>query len=454
MNVIVDETPSIPPGPRGYWVLGNLPDFAGDLLGFLTRCARDYGDIVRLRLGTSPAVLLNRPNQIEQVLVTRQAEFVKYRFFWRHVTRVFGNGLLTSAGSLWQRQHALMAPAFRQERLALSVDKMVCCANRLFDRWQDGEERDIRADMTRLTLEIAAKVLFDVELDRAVAGISRAVDRGMEEISKRFKRGIFIPDWIPTPGNHRYLATVRDLDAAVANILAERQAPCWNQTDLLSTLLHSRDAGGHPMDARLLRDELVTLLLAGHETTALALTWTLYLLSSHPEIAARMEEEIDAVLEPERLPGAADLGRLRYLGWVITEAMRLYPPVYIVGREAVREVEIGGYRLSRGTICLMSQWVVHRDPRFFPEPETFRPERWGDALDRQQPRFAYFPFGGGPRICIGQPLAMMEAKLVLAMVCQRFRLAASVGAPVRPYPSVTLRPDGPVRLVVTRRAPE
>src|SRR5512132_819590 len=197
MNVFVVETSSIPPGPRGYWVLGNLPDFAGDLLGFLTRCARDYGDIVRLRLGTSPAVLLNRPNQIEQVLVTRQAEFVKYRFFWRHVTRVFGNGLLTSAGSLWQRQHALMAPAFRQERLALSVDKMVCCANRLFDRWQDGEERDIRADMTRLTLEIAAKVLFDVELDRAVAGISRAVDRGMEEVSKRFKRGMFIPDWIP-----------------------------------------------------------------------------------------------------------------------------------------------------------------------------------------------------------------------------------------------------------------
>lgn len=208
------------------------------------------------------------------------------------------------------------------------------------------------------------------------------------------------------------------------------------------------------MDARLLRDELVTLLLAGHETTALALTWTLYLLSRHPEIAARMEEEIDATLEPERLPGAADLGRLRYLGWVITEAMRLYPPVYIVGREAVREVEIGGYRLSRGTIFLMSQWVVHRDPRFFPEPETFRPERWGDALDRQRPRFAYLPFGGGPRICIGQPLAMMEAKLVLAMVCQRFRLAASVGAPVRPYASVTLRPDGPVRLVVTRRVPE
>jgi cytochrome P450 len=212
-------------------LLGNLPDFASDLLGFLTRCARDYGDIVRLRLSTTPAVLLNHPNHIEQVLVTRQTEFTKYRFFWRHVTRVFGNGLLTSTGNLW-RQHALMSPAFRQEQLALSLDEMLCCANRLFDLWRDGEERDIRADMTRLTLEIAAKVLFDVELDREVADVSRAVDRGAEEVSKRFKRGMFIPDWIPTPGNRRYLATVRDLDATAANILAKRRAPCQDRADL------------------------------------------------------------------------------------------------------------------------------------------------------------------------------------------------------------------------------
>jgi cytochrome P450 len=217
-------------------------------------------------------------------------------------------------------------------------------------------------------------------------------------------------------------------------------------------LLQSRDTEGRPLDAQLLRDEIVTLLLAGHETTALALTWTLFLLSRHPEIAASVEQEIDAVLGSERQPGAADLGRLRYLGWAITEAMRLYRPVYILGREAARDVEIGGYQLSRGTICLMSQWVVHRDPRFFPEPETFKPERWGNALDRQRPRFAYFPFGGGPRICIGQPLAMMEAKLVLATICQRFRLAASDGPSARPFPSVTLRPNRPVRLVISRRA--
>jgi cytochrome P450 len=262
-------------------------DFAGDLLGFLTRCARDYGDIVRLRLGTSPAVLLDRPNQIEQVLVTRQAEFVKYRFFWRHVTRVFGNGLLTSAGSLWQRQHALMAPAFRQSA-------WLCLAG-----------------------------------------------RGMEEVSKRFKREMFIPDWVPTPGNRRYLATVRDLDAAAASILRSDGL----LVGIGGTYSRRCCKVGVPRGIQWTPGCFVMSWsrLAGHETTALALTWTLYLLSRHPEIAARMEEEIDATLEPERLPGAADLGRLHYLGWVITEAMRLYPPVYILGREAVREVKIGDF---------------------------------------------------------------------------------------------------------------
>jgi cytochrome P450 len=453
MDAMLAETSSLPPGPKGYWVLGNLPDFVSDLLGFLSRCGRDYGDIVSLRLGRHPAVLLNHPDQIEEVLVSRQAEFIKYRFFWRHVTRVFGNGLLTSGGDLWRRQHTLMAPAFRHERLALSADQMAGCARRLSDLWHDGEVRDIRYEMTRLTLEIVGKVLFGVDLGGEVNRISQTVDRGIEEVSRRFERGIFLPDWLPTPGNRRYMATVRDLDAVAMHILAERRASGRGPGDLLSALLQSRDSEGRPLDEKLLRDEVVTLLLAGHETTALALTWTLYLLARHPEIAERVEEEIDAVVGPERLPGAADLPRLRYLSWVITEAMRLYPPVYILGREAVRDVVVGGCRLSRGTICLISQWVVHRDPRFFPEPEMFKPERWDAACSRQLPRMAYFPFSGGPRICIGQPLAMMEAKLVLATLCQRFRFAVTDGLPIRPCPSVTLRPDPAVRLVVSRRVP-
>lgn len=442
-----------PPGPKGQWLLGNLPAYARDLLGFLTGCSQQYGDIVGLCLGATKAVLLNHPDQIEHVLVTGQEDFIKYRFFWRHVTRVFGNGLLTSSGDLWQHQHRLMAPAFRQQRLAESADRMVRCANRLLDRWREGEERDIREDMTRLTLQIAAQVLFDVELDSAVERIARAVDRGMAVVSSRFKRGFVIPDWIPTPGNRRYMATVRDLDAVVAEIVSARRTWSADRTDLLATLLRSRDRDGRPISARLLRDELVTLLLAGYETTALALTWTLYLLSCHPGIAAKVEKEIVAVLGPDRPASAGDLSRLRYIGWVLAEAMRLYPPVYLLGREAVRQVEIGGYRFRRGTVFLMSQWVVHRDAKFFPEPEMFKPERWGDSPDQQRPRFAYFPFGGGSRICIGQPLAMMEAKLILATVLQRFRLAPTSAAPVHPFPSVTLRPDRPIRLVVSQWHP-
>ncbi len=444
---------SMPPGPKGHMLLGNLPAYRRDLLGFLTSSAREYGDIVRLRLGATAAVLLNHPDQIEQVLATRQGEFAKYRFFWRHVTRVFGNGLLTSTGDLWQRQHHLMAPAFRQQRLVRYADAMVQSATRLLTRWRDGEMRDCREDMARLTLDIAARVLFDRELDRAALDrISHAVDRGSAEVGARFKRGFVVPDRIPTPGNRRYMAVVREIDAVVAEIIEERRTSFQGRTDLLSSLLQIRDIDGRPMDTKLLRDEVVTLLLAGYETTALALTWTFYLLSRHPDVAAKVEEEVDAVVGSNRLPDAGDLDRLCFTGWVITEVMRLYPPVYILGREAVGEVEIGGYRLPRGTVFLMSQWVVHRDPRFFAAPEAFKPERWGAGSGAPRPRFAYFPFGGGARICLGQPLALMEAKLVLATVCQRLRLSASSAVPVSPCPLVTLRPDRPVCLLVSNRA--
>jgi cytochrome P450 len=248
------------------------------------------------------------------------------------------------------------------------------------------------------------------------------------------------------------MTAVHELDAVAADIIAQPRALPGERPDLLSTLLQSRDAAGRPMDGKLLRDEVITLLLAGHETTALALTWTLYLLSRHPEVAAKVEEEVDAVVGPSRLPGAADISGLRYLTCVLTEAMRLYPPVYILGREAVGEIQIDGYRLPRGTVMLMSQWVVHRDPRFFPQADSFKPERWGDGSAQGLLRFAYFPFGGGARICIGQPLALMEAKLVLATICQRFRLADARADPVGPFPSVTLRPDRTIRLLVSRRA--
>ncbi len=442
-----------PPGPRGHWLLGSLPAFRSDLLGLLSEAAREYGDVARLRLGPATSLLsLSHPELIEEVLVSRESEFVKHRFFWRHVSRLFGDGLLTSSGELWKRQHALIAPAFRQQRLALSADAMVAATGKLIGGWGDGAVGDVRTDMTRLTLDIAARVLFDRVLDASTLDrIRHAVDQGAGEISKRFRRLLAVSDRVPTPGNRRYLAAVRELDAVAAEIIGERRARGQGGSDLLSTLLESRDAAGRPLDPRLLRDEVVTLLLAGHETTALTLTWTLYLLARHPEVAARIEAEVDAVVGADRAPEASDIPNLGYLAQAIGEAMRLYPPVYLVGRETIRETELGGYRLPAGSVLLMSQWVVHRDPRSFDDPGSFRPERWAEPASRTLPRFAYFPFGGGPRICIGQPLALMEAKLVLATICQRFRVSDASAGPVEPYAGVTLRPDRPIRLQVSRR---
>lgn len=441
-----------PPGPCGHWLLGSLPEFRSDLLGLLSGAAREHGDVVRFRLGPATSVvLLSHPDQIEQVLVAREGEFVKHRFFWRHVTRLFGDGLLTSSGELWKRQHALIAPAFRQQRLASSADAMVAAAKSLIAGWKDGEERDVRADMTRLTLDIAARVLFDRELDRAALDrIRHAVDQGSDEISERFRRLVTLPDWLPTSGNRRYMAAVRELDAvAAADLIEERRPGARGRPDLLSTLLAAGDADG--CSTKLVRDEVVTLLLAGHETTALTLTWALHLLARHPEVAAKVEAEVEATIGADRAPEAADIPKLGYIAQVIAETMRLFPPVYLVGRETTSETELGDYRLPRSTVLLMSQWVVHRDPRFFPDPASFRPERWADGAARALPRFAYFPFGGGPRICIGQPLALMEAKLVLAVICQRFRLSERSDRAVEPYAAITLRPTRPVRLCVSRR---
>lgn len=438
-------------GPKGHFLLGHLPEFAGDMLGLLSRCARQHGDVVALRLGMHRPVLLNHPDQIEQVLLNRRQDFIKHRFFWRHVRRIFGDGLLTSSGEHWRRQHALIAPAFRPDRLSAAVDEIVDCVEDRIVSWREGAALDVRVEMARMTLRIIGRVLFGLDLERDAQEVSSAVDRGTAEVAHRFKRGYYLPDWVPTPGNRRYLAVVREFDAIATTIFA-RRATGTGQNDLLSLLLQSQKPAGMTIDQRLLRDEIVTLLLAGHETTALALTWTLYLLARHPEAAAGVEREVDAVLGRETRPRAAHLEALQYTGWAISEAMRLYPPVYLLGRECVRDVEIGGHALPAGTICLMSQWVVHRDPRFYRDPQVFRPERWALGGDLRRPRFAYFPFGGGPRVCIGQRLAMMEAVLVLATICRRLRLQAPAGTPaVEPYPSVTLRPASPVRLIVSAR---
>jgi len=430
-----------PPGPRGELFLGSLRPFAADILGFVTGVVREYGDLVQIRLPGRKVWILNRPADIEQVLLTQRANFVKHRFFWRHVTAIFGNGLLTSEGDFWLRQRRLAAPAFHPDRIAAYGTVMADRASELAGSWKDGETRDVHRDMMRVTMEIVSKTLFDAEVAEDLDQISRSFDLVIREIAKRFRRPIKIADWIPTPGNVRYRRGVRMLDGLVARVLAERRAKPGDRGDLLSMLLAARDDDGRPMSDRQLRDEVITLFLAGHETTAIALSWTLFLLAKHPEAEKKLRAEIEAL--GDRLPGAADLHRLPYTEAVVKEGLRLYPPAYVIGREAVGDCDLGGWRCGAGTTIYFAPWVLHRDARHFPEPERFRPERWlesGGSTSRL-PKYAYIPFGGGPRICIGERFAMMEGVLVLATLLSRVRLEMA-GPDPTPFPSITLRPEG------------
>jgi cytochrome P450 len=415
---------------------------------------REYGDTVSLRLPGRDVLILNRPEDIESVLLTQRTNFIKHTFFWRHVAAIFGNGLLTSEGEFWLRQRRLAAPAFHPDRIAAYGDVMAAYADRQADAWEagdgDGKSRDVHKDMMRVTMEIVSKTLFDVEVEEDVDAIGRSFDLVIREIAKRFRRPIRIADWIPLPGNLRYRRGVGLLDRLVKRVLAERRARPGDRGDLLSMLMAARDDDGKPMSDRQLRDELITLFLAGHETTAIALSWTLFLLARHPSVEERLSREVGEVLGG-RLPTAADLPRLRYAEVVVRESLRLFPPAYVIGREAIADCVIGGYDVPAGTTIYFAPWVLHRDSRHFPDPETFRPDRWLDGSTASLRKYAYIPFGGGPRICIGERFAMMEGVLVLVTLLRRVRLEMD-GPDPTPFPSITLRPEGGPMMRVKKRA--
>jgi cytochrome P450 len=441
-----------PPGPRGHFLLGSLPEFGRDILGFLTAAAREYGDVAYLRLAGWDVFLLNNPDLIDHVLRRNRDNFIKHRFFWRHVTAIFGNGLLTSEGDFWLRQRRLAAPAFHPDRIASYGGAMVEYADRLVDQWQDGEVRDVHKDMMRVTMQIVSKTLFDADVERDVDEVGHAFEVVLKEIAARFRRPFRIPDRVPTPGNLRYRRGVALLDDVISRIIRERRGSPGDRGDLLSMLMSARDDDGLAMSDAQLRDEVVTLFLAGHETTAITLSWTWHLLSRHPLVKDKLLAELFGELE--RRPATVDdLPKLPYADAVVKEAIRLYPPAYVLGREAVADCEIGSYRVPARSTIYMSPWVMHRDPRWFGNPESFLPERWLDGLAARLPRFVYFPFGGGPRVCIGDRFATMEAVLILATIARRFRLERTSDVELVPFPSITLRPAGGVWLKPTRREP-
>jgi cytochrome P450 len=441
----------LPPGPRGNWLFGSLGEFRRDMLGFYTHCATTYGDIVPYRLGFNRLCLVNHPDHVEHVLTTDSKNYAKRTYVLNLLLPVLGNGLLTSEGDFWLRQRRLIQPAFHKQRLAGFGEVMVQYALRLADQWRDGEPRDLHHDMMRLALEIVGKTLFDADVTHDARDVGDALEVVMDQFIRRWESFLPLPPSWPTPANLRFKRTMQKLDAIIYRMIAQRRATGEQHNDLMSLLLQARDEDdGTGMTDVQLRDEAMTLFLAGHETTANALSWTWYLLAQHPDVERKLLDELTAVLHG-RPPTVADLPRLVYTERVLMESMRLYPPAYGFGRVARVDCELGGYRIPRGTTVILCPWVTHRDGRWFDEPLAFRPERWENDLVKRLPRYAYFPFGGGQRQCIGNGFAMMEATLVVATLAARFNFALRPDPPVTPRAVVTLRPARGIPVVVHKR---
>jgi cytochrome P450 len=438
-----------PPGPKGHLLGGNVREYARDPLGFLSRCVREYGDVVELRFMGQTIYLLSDPGLIEYILVENNRNFTKTRILKRN-RRLLGEGLLTSEGEFWRRQRRLAQPAFHRKRVAAYGEVMAAFAERSLEAWRDGQTIDVHEEMMHLTLEIVAKCLFDADVGARATDVARAMKVALEDFSSQ-RRLIRIPKSIPTPHNIRFEMAARRLDEVVGTIIENRRKSEEDWGDLLSMLMLAEDESGERMTDKQLRDEVMTLFLAGHETTANALSWTFWLLSLNPQVEHELAEELARVLGG-RPPTISDLPDLPYAERIVKESMRLYPPAWVVGREATAECEVGGYQMAAGTTALMSQWVMHRDPRYHEDPQRFDPDRWIAGYEEVLPRFVYFPFGGGSRQCIGASFAMTEARLILATVAQRFEMELAPGQRVEPYPSITLRPKKGIRMTLVERS--
>ena len=438
------------PGPKGGFFFGSGVEFRRDQLGFYESCAREYGDVVQTQMGPYRILLIYHPEAIEELLVARNRDFIKSPGV-RLLRPLLGDGLLLSEGDTWLRQRRLMQPAFHRQRIAGYGDVMTRCAENHLGRWKAGDTVDVHAEMMAVTQAIVAKTLFDADVSGDAHDAIEAAKVLAEDFGARLQSFRVLPYWLPTPRNLRSRRAVRRLDELVGRIIAARSSGGEDRGDLLSMLVHAQDADdGTRMTARQLRDEVMTIFMAGHETTAVALSWAWYLLAQHPEADARLAGELGDVLGG-RAPSVADLPRLKYAEMVVTEAMRLYPPAYGLGRQAVRATTLAGHPVGSGDIVIAPTWVVHRDGRWFEKPEAFRPERWAGELAHRLPRYAYFPFGGGPRQCIGNGFALMEAILLLTTIAQRFRLSLVAGQRITPTPYVTLRPVPGIRVQLARR---
>ncbi len=445
------------PMPRDqHWLFGSFLPVRNDLLNFYTRMFRELGDIIRFR--GLPGLywhLVLHPAYVEHVLVRNQHNYCKGKVFDGPVGLITGNGLLTSDGDFWRRQRKLMQPSFHRQALSSFAATMVAETEAYFEQWdtraRQSEAFDVAQDMAFLTLNIAGLTLFSTPVDEKADAFGQSLRVAFDFVGFKMRPTLPVPLWVPTPSNLRFKAARRRLDAVVYQIIERRRKTLNPAPDLLSMLMAARDEEtGEAMSDVQLRDEVITLLLAGHETTAITLTWALYVLTREPAVEARLHEEVTSVLRGAA-PTVEDIRRLPYTRMVIEETMRLYPPAWGLPREAIHEDEIGGYHIPARSLVALNQFLTHRHPDFWEDPERFDPERFTPERSSGRPSFAYFPFGGGQRVCIGSQFALMEATLVLAMIVQRYRVRLVPGHPIEFDTMFTLRPKYGVRVTFERR---
>ena len=442
-----------PPGPQLGFLRG-FRTFRRDALGFLLHTARTYGDVAWFRVGPFDIYLLSHPDHVRDVLVAGHHAVTKSRVL-QEARRILGDGLLTSEGDTHKRNRRLLQPVFHHQRIVEYGEVMAGYAARASERWRDGQELDLHEELMALTLAIVGKTLFGTDVEEADAQRVAGSLRTMFDMYDRF----FMPfaehlERLPLPANRRFWQAKASLDEVIFGLIRDRRAD-GDRGDLLSMLLAAHDGdGGHEtnggMSDRQIRDEATTIFLAGHETTSIALTWTFYLLSQSPEMEGRLHRELDEVLAG-RDPGPSDLPRLEFTRRVFSESLRLYPPAWTMGRSVAADLPLGGYVIPAGATALLSQYVIHHDPRWYPDPWRFDPDRWEPAAVAARPKYSFFPFGAGPRMCIGEDFAWMEGMLVLATIAREWTFRLLPGQVIDLQPRITLRPKYGMQMRLERR---
>ena len=441
-----------PPGPKALPSLGNLVEFRRDPTGFSLRLAQEYGDAAHFKLGSKHFVQINHPDLIHDVLVTRHRQFCKTQAL-ELAEMVIGNGLVRSEGDFHRRQRRLIQPAFQQERMASYSPAVIQAAAAAGERWRPGQTVDMLQEMLRVTVSVAAQALFSADVEADFEQTSRDLTTVFEYFHHLIVPFARLISKAPTPARRRFLAARQRLDDLIYGMVRTRRASGERRGDLLGMLLaaHDDEGDGLGMSDRQVRDEAMTMFVAGHETTAAALTWTFFLLAEHPAVESQLHGELDEVLAG-RLPSFADVERLTFTRMVFAEAMRLYPPVWAITRRALTDYSFGEWCVPAGTNFGMSQFVMHRDPRYYPDPNRFDPMRWTEEATAKRPKYSYFPFGGGPRLCIGERFAWTEAALVMATLCQTWRARIAPGYQPRLQPLIALRPRGGMTMTLQRRS--